>query len=784
MMKKTQWLDAHRTIRRRWVSWLSIIVIAMLAAIAFLGVCYSAQSMRDSASACYNAQDFMDIELIGTGLISAEDVEAVRNTEGVAAAEGVLSVPSRVSNGQDCQDVVLRTGTAQVSVPQWTAGRAPEAADECAAEEILAQQMGWEIGGTVELNTVNRQSDLLIQHRTLRITGTFRTAEHLSDMIHEDRLILVTAGAFRTALMGGKPFTRILVRVSDAPEDRFSRAYGERLDRVRAALADDDRWIRNDLRNQQSYFFMKGNADNLDYISYSFSMMFIVIAALVIYASIGRMVEQDGKLVGAEKAMGLRNGEVLAKYLAYGVSATAAGILLGILLGYFGLLRFVLAGFGEVFIFTERAYTFLPVHTAIVAAGALVVSVAAVWLGCRHLLRSTAVTLMQGTAPSARKEKAGKGRKGSLYTGLIFRNMRNDWKRVLVTVVSIAGSCALLVIGFSIRLSVSRVLQRQYGQIMRYNRAAVLDLTKNPAAAEEAGAVLAAEGVTYAAARILNVPGAAGDDSFQVQLICMDGENLPDYYRLADVRTGETLTLPEEGVLIPRRLAETEDLRKGSRFTLYDSAMNARETTVAGVFENYLDLPVFCSAETYEQILGGKAEPDTILLSAGEAETDALREKLEGVEGFLSLSSAETYREMFEGFSTILNLVILLLGILAVMIACFILLNLVNTYVSNKTRELTIMRINGFTTKETIRYASRESYVTTLAGILLGLATGWLLGTVICRALDQPFIQMVRDPHWITFAASGLITAVISGIIHYLSFRKIRDLKLSDMQQA
>ena len=115
MMKKTQWLDARRTIRRRWVSWLSIIVIAMLAAIAFLGICYSVQSMRDSASACYKGQDFTDIELIGRGLLSAQDVEAVRGAEGVAAAEGVLSVPSRVSSGDECHDVVLRTGTAEIS---------------------------------------------------------------------------------------------------------------------------------------------------------------------------------------------------------------------------------------------------------------------------------------------------------------------------------------------------------------------------------------------------------------------------------------------------------------------------------------------------------------------------------------------------------------------------------------------------------------------------------------------------------------------------------------------
>ena len=764
------------------MSWLSIIVIAMLAAIAFLGVCYSAQSMRDSASACYNAQNFTDIELVSAGMISGEDVEAVRNAEGVASAEGVLSVSSRVSNEEDAQDVVLQTCPEQISLPEWTGGQPPEAADECAVEEILAEKMGWEIGSTVELKTRDPMSDMLIRHRTFRITGFFRTAEHLSSLIHEERLILVTPDAFNTALTGGKPFSKILVRVTEAPEDRFSAAYGERLDTVSANWDNEDKWIVTDLRNQMSFLFMKGNADNLESISYSFSMLFIVIAMLVIYASIGRMVEQDGRLVGAEKAMGLRNGEVLGKYLVYGVSATAAGVLLGILLAYYGLLRFILISFGLVFIFTERVTTFLPVHTAAVAAGALIMSVTAVLLGCTRLLRLTAVTLMHGTAPSARKEKAGRGGNRSLYVRLIFRNMRNDWKRVLVTVVSIAGSCALLVIGFTVRFSVARVLERQYGQVMRYNLEAVLDLSENAEAEQEADMILTKEGTAHAGAFVRNMPGASGDHSFRVRLISMDPELLPDFFRLADADTGALLSLPESGVLIPRRLAENCSLQPGERFTIYDSEMNGHETTVAGIFDNYLDLPVFCSPEECRRILGETAEPNTILIRSGEAEAEALREQLKSVDGFLSLSSAETYREMFEGFSIILNLVILLLGMLAAMIACFILLNLVKTYVSNKTRELTIMRINGFTTGETIRYASLESYATTAAGILLGLVAGWLLGTVICRGLDQPFIQMVRDPSWVSFAAPALMTAVISGGIHFLSFRKIRDLKLSDIQ--
>lgn len=44
-------------------------------------------------------------------------------------------------------------------------------------------------------------------------------------------------------------------------------------------------------------------------------------------------------------------------------------------------------------------------------------------------------------------------------------------------------------------------------------------------------------------------------------------------------------------------------------------------------------------------------------------------------------------------------------------------------------------------------------------------------------------MRFVKEPVWMTFAASAGITALISGAIHFFAFRKIRDLKLSDIQK-
>ncbi len=76
-----------------------------------------------------------------------------------------------------------------------------------------------------------------------------------------------------------------------------------------------------------------------------------------------------------------------------------------------------------------------------------------------------------------------------------------------------------------------------------------------------------------------------------------------------------------------------------------------------------------------------------------------------------------------------------------------------------------------------------ECYGITALGILAGLAGGQLFGTYLLRKIDQLAMCFVRDPVWISFAASAAITAAISAVIHFLAFRKIRGLKLSDIQK-
>ena len=113
--------------------------------------------------------------------------------------------------------------------------------------------------------------------------------------------------------------------------------------------------------------------------------------------------------------------------------------------------------------------------------------------------------------------------------------------------------------------------------------------------------------------------------------------------------------------------------------------------------------------------------------------------------------------------------------------AYFILLNLTGMYLAQKQRELTVMRINGFTTKEVIRYVSGETVFTTCCGIVLGVGLGLGLGYAILRILEQMHVQFVRTPSLLGIVLSVVITAFFSAVINAIALRKVKKLKLTDV---
>ena len=68
-MTKTQFTDARRNLQKQIISWISIVVIGLLALVAYLSLVYSSEAIRQAVSSYYNTYNFYDIEITSTLLM-------------------------------------------------------------------------------------------------------------------------------------------------------------------------------------------------------------------------------------------------------------------------------------------------------------------------------------------------------------------------------------------------------------------------------------------------------------------------------------------------------------------------------------------------------------------------------------------------------------------------------------------------------------------------------------------------------------------------------------------
>ena len=843
-MKRTQRKDAWRNIRKQGVSFASIIVIALLGVAAFLSISYSAEAMKVNGSAAYDALHFRDLEVVSTLLLTEDDLECLRNTEGVSDVEPLWQTGANAYINGQREGAAVITVTERLNRPILVEGRLPETLTECAVEKRLAEKAGWHLGDTVEwLEMTESTGRFFLGVEALSITGIVEHPDHVNLNVPDVLYILVYRDAFDHEAMKNCCMKALIEVDTPAGMDRFSAGYQaavqavreriEALASTRAPLRDNQvrqqaygeldeaetnyaayleetsasgerapeeideswaffeqiisdqrrevdemapcRWIVLDSRGNTSFVQLNTSSKNLASLQMTFSMLFVVIGALVIYATVSKMVDEQRTLVGVTKALGFFNREVFAKYLLFGLLATVLGTFLGILLARFWIEGFVLNGYNIYFTIDLRQPRMFLKPTLIVILGGVFLAVAAVTFACLRLVRMPAIRLMQAPVPKGRNKTVRTQKHVlSLYSRLVLLNIRTDIKRVLVTVVSVAGCCTLVVIGFTLKYSIDKCMEKQYTEVVQYDGRIRVDY------AGDVEEELISSGVEY-------VPLYDGNVTFRIrdvdmgELLCGDIAAIETMFRLNDWQTGEPLAPTDEGIYIQRRLAEIYDLTVGSEFEMTLNGTQTITVRVAGVFENYLGRTMAMSPGYYEALCGETPQSNAFFVRFGDVDREALLSELDETLGFVEHTPADEGKAMFKAATSVINAVVALFIFMAAVMAGVVLLNLTNIYILQKKRELTVMRINGFTTREVIAYVTRETVITTILGIILGLIFGSAIGYRIVRALEQSFYRLERSICFSGWLYAAIMTVFFTVIVNIIALRKVKDLKLTDV---
>jgi len=557
-----------------------------------------------------------------------------------------------------------------------------------------------------------------------------------------------------------------------------------------AELADFEmpEWYLLDNETNAGFMAYKQDTARLDALSVVIPIFFFMVAVFVTMTSMTRLVESDRTYIGTVKSLGYSRGQISLRYLLYALSASLAGAVAGVAIGINFLPTLIFDTYGIMYTLPPLVLDFpWPLAMASVSIAVLCSALPAFFV-CLKTVREVPSQLMRPESPEVGK-RVFLERINFIWKRLSFtrkvsmRNLFRYKKRLVMTLVGVAGCTALMFTGFALQDAISTIIPRQYDQIMKYDMQ--VGFSSDDAEGDDGSALLLGDMENIESGiNIFNqsVDATKGTMLYSTTLIVPDDpENFQNYIHLRDRGTGKTIPLGDDSVVVAEKLVKLLGLEVGDSFKLRDSDGNEYNVTLGAVMENYLSHYVYMSPALYEKLSGKAFTPNQGLyhLSDTGADTEKeLSERLMDMDGISSVSFTSAARGSMQTTIDALQIIVLVLVISAAALVFVVLFSLISINIEERGRELATIKVLGFTDRELSSYIYRESNILTVLGIILGIFGGIFLQRFILTTMESNFMMFSYDLLWQSFVYSSGLTIAFALFVNLLMFPHIRKIDM------
>ncbi|MEL7610510.1 MAG: FtsX-like permease family protein [Bacillota bacterium] len=547
----------------------------------------------------------------------------------------------------------------------------------------------------------------------------------------------------------------------------------------------DPQWYVLDHDMNAGFNGYKQDTSRLEAISLVMPVLFFLVAVLVTMTAMTRLVDSDRLSIGTLKALGYSDRAIVLRYLVYATAASLVGSVIGVMVGFNVLPRVIFNAY-------SMLYTLPPLHVefnvpyALVSIGAAVVCAAVpAALVCMRSAREAPAQLMRPVAPRM-------GRRTPLeYIPFLWkrlhfsqkvaiRNLFRYRKRLIMTLVGVAGCTALMFTGFGLRDAISTIIGKQFGKIQTYD----LRIDFQQDASEEDRKSL--EDTVKGSGDILSstvlmhesVDASHGDREKSVFLVVPeDAAEFSEYIRLAERRTENTLSLSEDSVIITEKLAVLLNVKVGDTVELVDGDAKRAEVRVGGITENYLYHYVYMAPKHFLDSFGEAPRGNQILCklaSAAAAGDEALSKSLLDEPAVSAVTFSGDTMGRAEDMTEALRYVVLVLIVSAGALVFVVLFSLNSINLEERERELATIKLLGFYDRELAAYLYRENIALTVLGIAAGLLLGIALQRYVVVTMEIDMLMFSRDLLWTSYVYSAGLTGVFAVFVNLIMLRHIK----------
>jgi len=748
----------------RLLSVIIIITVAVFIHVGMSGIPYNSDRMANDYLSGQNIADYW----VTTTRIDRTDVRKLSKIDGISAIQPRIVLEAEA--WRNAEITLALYGIADgyhINTPFFVEGDYPKNSREMMLSAAFAEKQGLHIGDTYEL-VISGTGQRIIK----TICALIKNPECLFHVgaatptpdFGKYGFAYLNAEALAD-IWGENTYNQVCIQVAEGVSDasvksEINAALGNKAVSV-MALADNDHAYN--LVNQ---------TDTARMIIVIFPIIFFSVAILILFSTMGRLIENARTSIGTLKALGYPDRTILLYYLLYAVLVAVAGFILGALPANPIITKSIMA-------LTLKpldlpAYEILPDRSAWVSSLALacVFSVGTTWLITVKALREKPIECMR-PKPPRKTNRILLERVTFLWDSLSFsakyivRNIFRNKAKMFICVVGVTGCMALILASLSMKNSIDHYSEMLVSNQHKYDVLLTLDRAVTKEQYEHIGKMPVVDSVQYEMAMNAQLFAFNRQETarFTVtdNVICL---------KLLDAYSTPIYVLPEDGIIMGQEIAEKLGYRVGDTAVVkFADSRNDYRMPIRGIVSGATGV---YAGKSYWRSLSRGFTPTALYV-----QTSGL-EALENRVADFDFVSSVTYKEVLSGALisriTSMSTIVYILIIFGAILALVVLYNLGIMSFYEQIRSLATLLVLGFYDSETRRLLLTENIVFTVMGILIGIPFGIKMAETILGYTGSFDFELTIEP--ISYVLSAAMTLCFAGIVNMMIGRKMKKIDM------
>lgn len=737
-------------------------------------------NLQDSKETFYREQNFADAFVVLEGMPQSK-VEELSDIEGIEDIQGRIVKDVRVlSLGESTyvrfisKDRKYQRMISDFEIIDGTP--LEENLDGIIVDNKFFDANNLEMGDSIEVAVEGKKKELVIQ-------AIGRNPEYIYAM-RKSSQIFPEPAKFGIGFIDREEMENLFDLKGLSNEIVFTIEEGYDFEKIKAKL--EPRLKKYGLKSlyerkyQRSHVLITEEINGLKSMTGTVPVLFLIVASMVLYIMLRRMVEHERGQIGILKSLGYTKNEIMVHYISY---ALIVGVLGGILGGIAGTyLSYLFTDiYIEYFNMPKLQGSISVKYMAISIMIASSFSIFAGYQGCKVVLNLSPATALRPKAPYIGKKLAVEKARAiwKMFTvqgKMSVRNIFRNKGRSFFISFGVMFTTSLLVLSLSMRdLSVEMLLGR-FKDVETYDVKISIDKYVDSKTAKEE--VLNSDGIVTVET-MAEIPVTLKYKWRKKDLMLLGIEENSTLYHILDEYKNE-IAIPNTGIIISERASKLLQASEGDVIRVDSIYLDDEaEVAVRKVVPQSLGLNGYMSMKQINGIFESRNVSNAVIIKMDEENIADLKEKYKEVS---FISGVEDTGEMLESLTKLLEtnmFMMVMLSMFGFVTNFAVIYNSAIITLSERNREMASMRVLGMTQREVLQIISFEQWSLGCIGIIMGMPMAKMMMVGMANSIDNDIYTMPTN-----VSVKAMITGVLFSIFSIWVGQRMASFKIKKLDMV